>query len=228
VPEGVSVIVMAYNEVTALGPFMDELHATLSALTMPHEVIVVDDGSSDGTGALADTLMAKLPNLRVIHHAQNLGLGGVYRTGFKEASRAWITFFPADGQFAAEIVPQFVPFMRDHDLVLGYLPEGRRTLAGTILSTMERVLYRGLFGRLPPFQGIFMIRRDALSRLTLLAKGRGWAIVMEMIIRASRAGFRIHSEPTLVRRRHSGASKVQNFRTVWSNLKQVMGLRRLL
>jgi len=96
---------------------------------------------------------------------------------------------------------------------------------GIVLSRAERLLYRALFGPLPRFQGIFMIRRTALQRLTLVSDGRGWAVVMEMIVRAVRAGFRIRSEPTSLRPRTAGVSKVQNARTIWSNLRQVVELK---
>ena len=86
-------------------------------------------GLQDGTGALADRLAKDVAGVRAVHHVPNQGLGGVYRTGFKEARQDFLTFFPADGQFAPEILARFVPLMADHDLVLGYLPEGRKGLA---------------------------------------------------------------------------------------------------
>jgi len=220
--EGVSVVVMAYNEIGGLEAVVREIRATLDALGRPAEIVIVDDGSRDGTGPLADRLAGEI---RVVHHEPNQGLGGVYRTGFREARQDFLTFFPADGQFPPDIIARFAPLMAGHDLVLGYLPGGRKGVVGIVLSLAERVVYRALFGALPRFQGIFMIRRAALQRLTLVSDGRGWAVVMEMIVRAVRAGFRIHSEPTALRPRNAGASKVQNARTIWSNLKQVVELR---
>jgi len=223
--EGVSVVVMAYNEIDGLEPVVREIRATLDALARPAEIVIVDDGSTDGTAALADRLAAEISGARVVHHAPNQGLGGVYRSGFKEAGQDFVTFFPADGQFPPEIIARFLPLMDGHDLVLGYLPGGRKGIVGIVLSLAERFLYRALFGPLPRFQGIFMIRRASLQRLTLVSDGRGWAVVMEMIVRAVRAGFRIRSEPTSLRPRTAGVSKVQNARTIWSNLRQVVELK---
>ena len=223
--ESVSVVVMAYNEVAGLEPVVRELREALTRLGRPAEIVIVDDGSGDGTGALADRLAGEIPGVRVVHHPSNQGLGGVYRTGFREAREDLLTFFPADGQFPPEILERFAPLMADQDLVLGYLPEGRKGAAGALLSLGERALYRTLFGPLPRFQGIFMIRRAALQGLTLVSTGRGWAVVMEMILRAVRAGLRIRSEPTSLRPRSSGVSKVQNVRTIWANLRQMVALR---
>jgi hypothetical protein len=85
-----------------------------------------------------------------------------------------------------------------------------------------------LFGSLPRFQGVLMFRRSLLDELELKSTGRGWTVLMELIIRASRGGYRLVSVPTEMRPRMSGKSKVNNLRTIWANLKQVFALRRHL
>jgi glycosyltransferase involved in cell wall biosynthesis len=226
--ESVSVVVMAFNEREGLAPVVSDIREALVGLGRAWEIVIVDDGSSDGTGALADRLAAEIPGVRVIHHEVNRGLGDVYRTGFTEARKDLLTFFPADGQFPPANIATFVPLMAGRDLVLGYLPVHGRGALAAVLSKTERALYRILFGPLPRFQGILMVRRALLGRLELESSGRGWAVVMELILRAQRAGCRIHSEPTSVRPRRAGFSKVQDLRTIWSNLCQVAALRRRL
>ncbi len=223
--EGISVVVMAYAEAASLAGVVAEIREALAALGRPYEVVIVDDGSHDGTGEIADRIARDTPGVRVVHHGTNQGLGGVYRTGFSEARKDFLTFFPADGQFSAAILGQFLPLMDDTDFVLGYLPPARRAPAARLLSSAERVLYRLLFGSLPRFQGILMFRRVVLERIPLTSAGRGWAVLMELLIRASRAGCRMRSVPIEVRPRRSGTSKVQNVRTITSNLKQVLELR---
>jgi hypothetical protein len=70
-----------------------------------------------------------------------------------------------------------------------------------------------------------MVRRETLARVRLHSEGRGWAIVMELLARAARSGWRMKTLPTAIRPRRSGVSKVQNARTIWSNLLQVVALR---
>jgi hypothetical protein len=111
-------------------------------------------------------------------------------------------------------------------MVLGYLPERRGAIIGKILSLGERVLYTMLFGRMPRFQGVLMFRREIVDRVTLHSAGRGWAVLMELILRAARARYRLTSVPTGIRPRMSGTSKVNNLRTVWSNTSQMIALRR--
>jgi glycosyltransferase involved in cell wall biosynthesis len=219
---------MAYDEAASLEGVVLEIQAALRRTGRAFEVLVVDDGSTDGTGAVADRLAATLEGIRVIHHGTNLGLGGVYRTGFRNARCGLVTFFPADGQFPADILERFAPLMGGCDMVLGYLPGGRHSVAGRLLSWGERIVYRLLFGPLPRFQGILMFRRRMLDGLELRSDGRGWAVLMELIIRSVWRGARVRNEPTAIRPRLSGRSKVQNARTVWSNLRQTIALRRVL
>lgn len=225
---GVSVVVMAYNEAESLESVVREIHAALERLGTPREVVIVDDGSTDGTVAVAEQLARALDAVRVVRHPRNRGLGGVYRTGFAEARQPLLTFFPADGQFPSVILGQFLPLMADHDLVLGYIQEGPGTLWADLLARTERLLYRLLFGRLPRFQGVFMVRRVVLPQVPLKSEGRGWAVVMEMIIRVVRAGYRVESVPTAFRPRRAGTSKVRNLRTIVSNTAQLIGLVRHL
>jgi glycosyltransferase involved in cell wall biosynthesis len=231
-----TVVVMAFNEAENLDPVVRDIHASLSGLTDPpgrtpgprHELLIVDDGSKDGTGPLADRLAGELPGVRVIHHGRNRGLGGVYRTGFAEAAGDLLTFFPADGQFSPSILKTFFPLMADQDLVLGYLPGRDPSILAKVLSGLERFLYRLLFGYMPRFQGVFMLRRGVLPALSLESDGYGWGVVTEMMIKVHRRGFRVLSVPIGALPRRSGQSKVRNARTIWVNLKQALVLSRTL
>lgn len=222
-----SVIVMAYDEVESLEPTIAEIHQALKELGCSFELVIVNDGSKDGTGELAESLAIQLPELRVIHHPENLGLGRVYRTGFREARADCVTFMPADGQVPAVMLGRVFPLMADWDMVLCYVPSDCRRL-GRILSFMERLIYRILLGKLPRYQGIMMFRRRILEGMTLKMEGRGWAIVWELIIRARDAGYRMVSVPSIMRPRAVGFSKVQRFGSIVANLRQVLELHRVL
>jgi hypothetical protein len=85
-----------------------------------------------------------------------------------------------------------------------------------------------LFGGFPRFQGLFLLRRSVLAELTLVSDGRGWAVVMELILRVSRGPWRIVHAPNELKPRMSGESKVNNWRTIAANLRQLADLRRRL
>ena len=224
----VSVVVMAYNEAASLKMVADEITAAVQRLGISYELLIIDDGSTDETGEIADHLAQQSELVRVVHHAPNGGLGAVYRTGFAEARGLYLTFFPADGQFPASSIEQLLAVMPNQDMVLGYIPRRPGMVLSRMLSLLERLVYRALFGSLPAFQGVLMFRRVLLEEIELESRGRGWTVLMELIIRASRGGYRVTSIPTGVRPRFAGHSKVNNFRTIWANLIQVLELRRCL
>jgi glycosyltransferase involved in cell wall biosynthesis len=224
----ISVVIMAWNEAASLAPVAREIHAELVRLGGSYEMLIIDDGSTDGTSAIADELGRDLPGVSVHHHGQNRGLGGVYRTGFALARGDFLTFFPADGQFPASIIGDYLPAMHDADIVLGVLPARTRPLGARALSLAERLLLHSLFGRFPHFQGILMFRRELLRDTPLRSQGRGWTVLMEFILRQTRRGARIKNVPITIRPRASGGSKVNNLPSIVSNLRQVLALRLYL
>ena len=216
----VSVVVMAFNEVQTLRAVVEEIESSLSRTRWRHETVIVDDGSTDGTGATADSIAKAVPTVRVVHHSENRGIGEVYKSGFDAAQGQVLTFLPADGQFPATIVAEFLDLIGRADLVLGHLQVEQRGWFARSLSASERFLYRLMFGRLPRFQGIMMFRKHLLSILGVEAGGRGWGVLMEIIVKAQRAGCRIVSVPTDVRPRQVGRSRAATVAAVRSNLAQ--------
>ncbi|HEX6512650.1 MAG TPA: glycosyltransferase [Chloroflexota bacterium] len=223
-----SVVVMAYNEAENLGPVVRSLASCLATTGVETELLIVDDGSTDGTSAAADRLSSEIAGLRAVHHGTNRGLGEVYKTGLSLAGGRFVTFFPADGQYEPEATLQLRAAACTADLVLGYLPEGRRGAVANLLSMAEQRLYSAMFGGFPRFQGLFLVRRSFLQSIPLRLSGRGWGIVMELIIRASRRGASIEHVALSTRPRRSGRSKVMNAKTIASNIKQLLTLWMLL
>jgi len=221
----VSAVVMAFDEEATLAEVVREIDDELRRLGRRYEILVVDDGSKDGTGRIADELALLLPCVRVVHHQPNRGLGAVYRTGFAEARGEWLTFYPADGQFPASIIGDYLAASEGADVILGTLPHRGGPLAARALSLAERVLLRALFGHFPRFQGILMFRRALLDDTPLVSQGRGWTVLMEFVLRAARRGAHIKHVPTTIRPRRGGRSKVTNLRSIASNLRQVLALR---
>lgn len=224
----VTVAIMCYNEAPSLAHVVTEIREELERLGRPHEVVIIEDGSTDGSRDIAQELSRTHASVRVVQHPTNLGLGAVYRDGFTCGVMDVVTLFPADGQFEPSIIPQFLRRIDEGaDLVLGYIPglHKNRSFLGWFFSWSERLLYKVLFGRFPEFQGIMMFRRALVDTIPLTCRGRGWMIQMELILRLQKKGCRIVNEPTGLRARMSGASKVMNLKSILSNLGQVFVLR---
>lgn len=110
--EKISVILPAYNEADAIGGVLDKLMPM--AGENGWEVIVVDDGSNDGTGEVAGERGAK-----VLTHSHNRGYGASLETGIKESSYDWILITDGDGTYPVEEIPSFLKFIPEYDMVIG-------------------------------------------------------------------------------------------------------------
>ena len=219
-------VVMAFNEAESLAEVTSEIRDSLERLGRPWEMVSVNDGSADATGSIADGLASESSAVRAVHHPVNQGLGAVYRTGFAEVTSEFVTFLPADGQIPASSIAPFVAAMdAGADMVLGTIPDRPVPLYVRMLSSGERLLYRLLFGSFPAFQGMLMFRRSLLDAVELTSTGRGWTVIMELIVRTARRGASLAHVETGLDARRSGESKVTNLRTILSNFRQVLQLR---
>src|SRR5436190_5200994 len=115
-----SVVLPAHNEEEAIAATVHEVIETLSAWMLDFEIIVVDDGSQDETGAIVDTMSKTHPCIKVIHHPVNKGYGAALVSGFESASRDLTFFMDSDGQFDIHDLAQFLLLIEEYDAVLGY------------------------------------------------------------------------------------------------------------
>ena len=116
----ISVVLPAFNEEINLPSVVRETLSVLQLLFSDYELILVNDGSHDHTGAICEELSETSPTIRVVHHPVNRGYGAALRSGFAAATKEWTFFMDADGQFRFEDVVQFIPHLNRYDMVVGY------------------------------------------------------------------------------------------------------------
>jgi glycosyltransferase involved in cell wall biosynthesis len=112
--EGVSVVVPAFDEREAIAGSVRELREVMGGLDRPWELIVVDDGSTDGTGELA-----RAEGATVVRHARNVGYGGALKTGIERARYDLIVITDADGTYPADAIPALLEHADEFDMVVG-------------------------------------------------------------------------------------------------------------
>lgn len=222
---GISAVLPAFNEAANLPSVVPRVATALKDCTPDHEILVVDDGSSDGTPALLDGLGAGLPALRVVRHPFNRGYGAALRSGFAAASRPWIFLMDADGQFDPAELKLLVAARGDADIVAGYRlkrsdPWLRRANAWAFFG-----LARLLYGRLVRDVNCAfkLLRTELVASLELAADGA--VINAECLAKARRKGARIvevavHHYP----RRH-GRQTGANPRVVARAFQELIRLR---
>ena len=212
------VIVPTYNERDNI----ERLIATVLAQDPSLEVLVVDDGSPDGTGEIVDRIAASNPRVHATHRPKKLGLGTAYLTGFRWAlERDYAYVFEMDADFSHDPahLPQFLKAIADNDLVLGSrYREGRVTVVNwpmtrLLLSYCANIYARVVTGlRLGDATGGFKcFRREVLQAIPLdEVQSNGYAFQIEMSFRAWRKGFRIAEIPIVFVDRTDGESKMSN------------------
>ena len=227
----VSVLVACYNEASTLERAITEVTDALMSVRGSHEVVIVDDGSTDGSGRIADELARSSNLVRVVHHDVNRGLGGFYRTAFREATRDVLYFMAADLQpIPSEYFPIFIPLLDENVLVVGFDERREAPLMSKAFSWGEKQLFAFLFPGVPKIGGPLMIRRDLLRRLPLVLSAddgdRGWTVLWELIIRARRAGLPMARVPVRRHPRAKGRTRGSTVRTAATMLSRLGRLRQ--
>jgi dolichol-phosphate mannosyltransferase len=210
------VIIPTYNErenITRIIPAVLSQNAAL-------EVLVVDDGSPDGTGGIVDAIAAENPRVHAIHRAGKLGLGTAYVAGFRWAlERDYELIFEMDADFShnPERLPDFLEAIKSADLVLGSRYQNGQInvvnwpMTRLFLSYSANIYARRVTG-LQVFDatgGFKCFRRRVLESIDLGdVKSNGYAFQIEMTYRAWKKGFRIVEIPIVFVDRTEGASKM--------------------
>ena len=195
------------------------VHAVLAAVPGAH-VLVVDDSSPDGTGAIADALAAEHDAVEVLHRPRKSGLGRAYAAGFAHALRAGAgTVVEMDADFSHD--PADLPRLLERlgsgpDLVLGsrYVAGGgivdwgplRRAVSRLGCEYARRVLGVGVRDLTGGFKAF---RASALEAIDYgSVRSQGYAFQVELTYRALRRGLRVEEVPIVFRERRHGASKM--------------------
>jgi dolichol-phosphate mannosyltransferase len=210
------VIIPTYNEKHNIARLIDQVLARDDRL----DVLVVDDGSPDATGALVDSIKETNPRVDVIHRPRKLGLGTAYIAGFKWAlARHYAFVFEMDADFSHDPahLPQFLEALEGADLVLGSrYRNGRVTVVnwpvGRLLLSYAANVYARVVTGLQLFDstgGFKCFRRQVLEAVELDAvRSSGYAFQIEMNFRAWKKGFRIVEIPIVFVDRTEGESKM--------------------
>jgi glycosyltransferase involved in cell wall biosynthesis len=215
-----SIVVPALNEQDTLQHVVEWTISVLREISDDYEVVIVDDGSTDETGRIADDLAVKSSHIRVIHNPRPSGYGGALDAGFTAASKDVIGLITADEEFHPTDLPLFVEAIRDADIVSSVCPHRPMPFYRKVLSWGWRTCVAIILGERPVIEGTFN---------SLKMESRSGMYVMEMLIKAARRGARIkviaigvYPRPDLSK------SKVGNLRTTIAVFNEILALRRRL
>lgn len=187
----ITVFFPAFNDEGTIAEMVMEALATLPALTDDYEVLVIDDGSTDGTAAVLDELVRLHPHVRALHHQRNRGYGAALASGFGEARKELVFYTDGDGQYDVRELARLVPLMTDEvSVVNGYKVARSDPRHRVVLGEIYRRLARWLFWL--PIRDVDcdfrLLRREAIQRIELTSTSG--VVCTEMIYKLRRGGCR--------------------------------------
>jgi glycosyltransferase involved in cell wall biosynthesis len=208
-PRTLSIIVPAYNESRAIEGVVANIEAAGDTLD-GYEILIVDDGSTDDTGQVADELARTQQNVKVIHHSPNRGFAAAYASGLARARLAYVTFLPGDNEVSLGSITNIFAAVGTSDIVVPYHATPwnrqwyRRFLTWVCVSEIN-----GLFGWHVKYTQGNAVYPTELAR-TLPVSTRHFFFITEMLVHALVAGYSFVHVPLTHQERRYGRSKAMS------------------
>lgn len=212
-PGSISVFFPAHNEVDNIGALTEKAVQVLQSMGLDYEILIINDGSTDGTREAADQLQSRYPGVRAIHHEVNRGYGGAVWTGIQNAKKELVFFTDGDGQFDISELKDFYEALNGYDAVLGYRIKRQDPFHRILFAKCWMTLIWILFGfRLRDLDCAFKLIRQELLR-DMKPECGGAMVTVELIAKLQAKGFRfiqkgVHHYPRLAGQQSGGSLKV--------------------
>jgi glycosyltransferase involved in cell wall biosynthesis len=187
----VSLFFPVYRDEATVERMTTKAIAVLDALAAEYEVIIVDDGSPDRAGELADAIAAKDPRVRVIHHPKNLGYGEALRSGFRAARFEWIGFTDGDDEYEVSDLAKLLRLQDHYDLIITFRYAKRygswRIFVSWVYNHVLRYLFQTRYRDVSC--GLRLIRKSVVDELDLTSTSP--FIGAEIAIKTMLKGYRV-------------------------------------
>lgn len=210
-----SVVVPAYCESGNIVGTLESVVAAFAGLALDHEILVIDDGSTDGTSAAVEANRARFPAVRLLVNERNMGFGWTYRRGVQAASQSYIVMVHGDNAWGAATLRDLFSRVGEADIIIGYTRDmwRSRTLTRTLISKTFTVLVNLLTGRrLKYYNGLQIHRAEVLKSLEVESTGYGFQA--EVLVKALRVARSYVEVPMDLREREVGDSKAFRLKNV--------------
>jgi glycosyltransferase involved in cell wall biosynthesis len=224
----VSIVLPAYDEEPNIEQAIAEATGAAERLFGEHEIVVVDDGSSDRTAELAHAVSARDPRVVVVSHGENRGYGEALRTGFRHSRLDFVFFTDADLQFDLSELEEFLQYAGTVDVVAGYRLNRQDPLARRVMAYGWNLLVRVLF--YVPVRDIDcafkLFDRSVLQDVDIESVGA--MVNTELMVKLGRAGASVVEVGVTHRPRRAGKARGADPRVILTALREVRRMRKRL
>jgi dolichol-phosphate mannosyltransferase len=220
-----TIIILAYNEEESIIDAVRDVSDFLKEIRGRHEIVIINDGSTDRTLERAGEAENFYPYIKIISHDKNMGMGAGTRTGLKHAEGNYFTIIGADRQISPFELKKMIPCLEDSDIVVSSYTK-RPGFMRKILSKGMRLFMRIMLNFSIPYEGLYIFpvqiirEKIGLNRI----KSNSFFFSFEMLYHAARCGYRISSVPIECIEREKGRSKVANFRGIFRVFSEISHL----
>jgi len=223
-----SIFFPCYNEEANVERVTLAALAAAGEITEDFEVIIVDDGSTDRTGELADRLAAEHDLVRVVHNRPNRGYGGALQAGFLAATKEWVFYTDGDGQFDFTEIPRLLDLLDRYDIVSAYRINRQESPVRRFNAWCWTLLCNCLLGtRLRDIDCAFKIYPRRLFT-EIRMQSMGALIDAEILAKARRRGYRIGQIGVKHYPRIAGQPTGANLKVILRAFVELVRLRRYI
>lgn len=225
-PISITVFFPCHNEQDNVVKVTEQAVRVLEEIRADYEVIIVDDGSSDDTGPLADRMAEQYERVRVIHHPRNLGYGAALQSGFRAAVKELVFYTDGDAQFDLGEMPALLPLMQEYDIVSCYRMNRQdhlaRKMAGWLWTKVTSLLFSL---HLRDIDCAFKLyKRVIFDHIKM--ESTGALIDTEILARAVNKGYTIVQRGVRHYPRTAGKQTGGNPKVILRAFKELLKLRR--
>ena len=212
-----SVVIPIYNEEEVVGDTITLLMDTLSEKNLNYEVIIVNDGSTDGTKEVLSGLTNQYSTLRIITHPYNKGNGAAVKSGILAACGDWIVCMDGDGQHNPNDILKIIPYMGNYDLIVGARPTGKQTIW---YREFANNVFNGLASSLTDFKiedltsGFRAFRASVISNYVHLFPLK-FSYPTTSTLALLKGGHSVKYVPIEISHRKGGSSKIKILKDGW-------------
>lgn len=188
----ISTVLPAYNEAENIETTVCECLDFLGTHTADFEVIVINDGSTDGTPGVVERAFADEPRVRLVSHEMNRGYGAALRTGFDSSTMDYIFLMDSDGQFSIAHLTRLLPHASAHDIVIGYREHRADPLIRSINAGLYMMFIRALFGlKVRDVDCAFKLFPRRAYESVRPVKANGALFSAELLIKLVKGGYKL-------------------------------------
>ncbi len=222
----ISIFFPCHNEAGNITPLVKKTLNILTKLTADFEIIIVDDGSTDGTDKIADSLAADFEPVKAIHHPTNLGYGAALQSGFKAATKELVFYTDGDGQFDINEILTLLPMARQYDIVSCYRLNRQEGAIRKLNAWAWTKLVCCIFGlKLKDIDcGFKLFKRRIFDDITIHSTGA--LIDTEILARATRKGYTIAQTGVHHYPRKTGTQSGAKLSVIFRAFKELFKLRK--